>query len=44
MSSAKSARYNRFSGGPANLPSSDSSGDGNDLWAYLFDRHHHHQS
>lgn len=26
MSSAKSARYNRFSGGPANLPASDSSG------------------
>uniref|UniRef100_H3BLM6 TNF receptor-associated factor 7 n=1 Tax=Mus musculus TaxID=10090 RepID=H3BLM6_MOUSE len=26
MSSAKSARYDRFSGGPANLPSSDSSG------------------
>lgn len=26
MSSAKSARYNRFSGGPANLPSPDSSG------------------
>ncbi|PNI91483.1 TRAF7 isoform 6 [Pan troglodytes] len=54
MSSGKSARYNRFSGGPSNLPTPDvTTGvssvlpldqNGNDLRTRLFGRHHHHKS
>uniref|UniRef100_A0A8I3WLV5 TNF receptor associated factor 7 n=1 Tax=Callithrix jacchus TaxID=9483 RepID=A0A8I3WLV5_CALJA len=53
MSSGKSARYNRFSGGSTNLPTQDiTTGvsplpleqNGNDLRTQLFGRHHRHKS